>query len=90
MSLVAVCYNPGMDTGTTLRDLRKKSGLTTAQICTEAREVDKLFPATHNGLLSIEERGTENYWQIMALASVYKRDMAELARIAAPPKRHEN
>jgi hypothetical protein len=64
--------------------------MTLSEICKEAVKTDPLFPQTHNGLLSIEERGTENYWQLLAFSVVYRISLEEAARLFAPDRRSEH
>ena len=71
----------------TLYQLRQKSGMGLAAIVQNAREIDPFFPATHVGLIKIEQRGTTDYWQIKALSGVYNYPMEEMALIARPTNR---
>ncbi len=70
-----------------LKQLRKESGLSWRQIVTLALEVDPNFPRTAAGLLCLEKRGTENYYQIKALAAVYRRPFAEVLLASTPTSR---
>ena len=67
-----------------LQKLRKDSKLTMKEIVEQAMRIDEKFPRTHAGLFRIETRGTRDYWQILALSSVYKVPADELAQIAKP------
>lgn len=71
----------------TLRQLRRESGLSWRQIVTLALETDPNFPRTAAGLSCLENRGTENYYQIKALAAVYRRPFAEVLLASTPHSR---
>lgn len=68
----------------TLTSLRQKSGLTIPKILERAVEHDPDFPTTHAGYLGIEERGTKDYWKILALAAVFGTSMEGMADIVKP------
>lgn len=67
-----------------LANLRLASGKTIEQIIAEAKKIDPEFPESKPGYLSIEERGTRDYWKIHALASVFKVEPYQLAASLKP------
>jgi transcriptional regulator with XRE-family HTH domain len=56
----------------TLRDLRKKAGLSYAQTLVRFKEVaPEAAPDTRNGIVQIERRGTDSAVTIRALSVIY-------------------
>jgi hypothetical protein len=74
--------NARLTTCSPLLSLRTERGMSRTEVITRAREVEPAFPSTYPGLQRIEARGTDNYWYIQALATVYSIDPATVATLA--------
>ncbi len=68
----------------TLRAIRKASGLTLRQVLERMAAFDSTMPRTHPTLLYIERQGTENLPTLRALAAAYERPLAEIEEAARP------
>lgn len=68
--------------GTTLKDMREKSGLTLSQVVEEMQKISTDLPRTHVGLKHIENRGTDRYPVIAALAKIYDPPFSVVAAVA--------
>src|SRR5256885_1172402 len=67
---------------TPLVALRAERKMSRPTVIKEVRKIEPSFPATREGLMRMEVRGTDNYWYIHALAAVYEMDPATVAAIA--------
>lgn len=69
----------------TLKDIRKASSLTLYQIISQLKTIEPTAPATHTGLIHLENRGTDRIRIIRALAQVYGLPLDRVERAASTP-----
>ncbi len=65
-----------------LASMRKAAGLTLQEAVDQMQEISSDLPQTHVGLKHIENRGTDRYPVIAALAKIYNRPFQEVAAAA--------
>jgi hypothetical protein len=64
--------------GTSLRDLRRDSGLTLKEVLERMREAVSDVPRSHTGLIHIEQRGTDRLPVMKALAYAYGKSLEDI------------